>query len=96
MPSPGFAFAQILSPRGVWLPNASSGPVQTLCLGSSLPASIPLVEVILLTYGALTMMTVQMNPADAAGLLNPAAAAFFQANNSLIPLSREPFILKNA
>src|SRR5262245_2293433 len=92
-PQPGYSFVQILSPRGVWLPSVSCppAPVQVLCLGS-LPIGVPLVELCLLTYGALTLATVNMNVVDSAGLLNPAAADWWQRNAHLIPISTEPFI----
>ena len=64
MPQPGFSFVQILAPRPVWHPNVSPDPTQVLCLGPSLAAGIPLREIILMTYGALTMMTVQIDPGE--------------------------------
>ncbi len=93
MPQPGYSFVQILAPHPVWHPNVSPDPAQILCLGPSVPAGIPLREIILMTYGALTMMSLQLDPADAAGVLNPAAAEWFQRNPGLIPLSRDPFVL---
>ena len=92
LPQPGYSFVQILAPRPVWHANVSSDSVQALCLGPSLPAGLPLREIILMCYGALTMMTVQLDPANSAGVLNPAAAEWFQRNPGLIPLSREPFL----
>jgi hypothetical protein len=92
LPQPGFSFVQILAPRPVWHPNVSPDPTQVLCLGPRLAAGIPLREIILMTYGALTMMTVQIDPANSAGVFNPAAADWFQRNPGLIPLSREPFL----
>jgi hypothetical protein len=92
LPQPGYSFVRILAPHPVWLPNASPDLVQALCLGPSLPAGIPVRELILLTYGALTMMSVQMDPANSAGVLNPAAAEWFQRGTSRIPLSRAPFM----
>jgi hypothetical protein len=89
---PGYSFVQILAPHPVWHPNVSPDFHQILCLGPRLAAGIPLREIILMTYGALTMMTVQLDPANSAGLLNPASAALFQRNTKLIPLSREPFL----
>jgi len=92
LPQPGYSFVQILAPHPVWHPNVSPDSVQALCLGPSLPAGVPLREIILMTYGALTMMSVQMDPANSAGVLNPAAAEWFQRNPSRIPLSRAPFM----
>ena len=92
VPQPGYSFVQILAPHPVWHPNVSPDPVQVLCLGPSLPAAIPLREIILMTYGALTMMSVQLDPANSAGVLNPAAAEWFQRNPSFILESHAPFI----
>jgi hypothetical protein len=92
LPQPGYSFVQILAPRPVWHANVSPDSVQVLCLGPSLPAGIPLREIILMAYGALTMMSVQLDPANSAGVLNPAAAEWFQRNPGLIPLSRAPFM----
>ena len=57
-----------------------------------LPAGIPLKEIILMTYGALTMQTTQLDILDSAGVLNPFAADWWQRNTNRIPLSREPFL----
>ena len=92
LPQPGFSFVQILAPRPVWHANVSPDLLQVLCLGPSLPAGVPLREIILMAYGALTMMTVQLDPGNSAGVLNPAAAEWFQRNSGLMPLSREPFL----
>lgn len=91
-PQPGFSLVQILAPRPVWHANCSPDLAQVLCLGPQLPAGLPLREIVLMCYGALTMMTVQLDPANSAGVLNPAAADWFQWNLKLIPLSREPFL----
>jgi hypothetical protein len=93
LPQPGFSFVQLLGPQSVWHPNVSADPVQVLCLGTSLGPGLPVRELILLCYGALTMMSVQLDPANSAGVLNPAAADFFQRNTSLLPLLREPFLI---
>ena len=91
-PQPGYSFVQILAPQPVWHPNVSSDLNQVLCLGPSIPAGLPLREILLMVYGALTMMSVQLDPANSAGVLNPAAADWFQRNPGLIPLSWEPFV----
>jgi hypothetical protein len=92
LPQPGYSFVQILAPRLVWHPNVSPDLAQVLCLGPKLAAGIPLRELLLMTYGALTMQNTQLNPADSAGVLCPASADYFQRNLQLIPLSREPFL----
>lgn len=92
LPQPGYSFVQILAPRPVWHANVSPDSLQVLCLGPSLPAGVPLREILLMAYGALTMMSVQLDPANSAGVLNPGAAEWFQRNPGLIPFSREPFL----
>jgi hypothetical protein len=92
LPEPGYSFVQILAPRPVWHPNVSQDALQVMCLGPSLPAGVPLREIVLMVYGALTMMSVQLDPANSAGVLNPAAAEWFQRNPGLIPLSRATFM----
>jgi hypothetical protein len=92
MPLPGYAFVRILAPRPVWCSNVSNDPNQVLCLGPRLPAGTPLKEIILMTYGALSLQTTQINLLDPAGVLNPAAADWWQRNTSRIPLTREPFL----
>jgi hypothetical protein len=92
-PQAGFSFVRITAPRPVWLPNASFDIHQVLCLGPVLPASIPVKEILLLVYGALCLTTVTLDPADAAGTLNPAACEWWMQNAARIPLSRDPFLL---
>lgn len=96
-PQPGFSFVQILAPGPVWSASVSGDHRQLLCLGTSLPVGIPLKEILLLTYGALTMQTVQLDPRDSAGVMNPAAAQWWTCANNLkkIPLSREPFVVSS-
>lgn len=91
-PQPGHAFVRILAPGPVFHPNVAMDSNQALCLGPTLPAGIPLREILLLTYGALTMANVQMDWGDPAGIVNREACAWFQARPDRIPLSREPFI----
>jgi len=92
LPQPGYAFVQILAPHPVWHPNVSPDPAQVLCLGPKLPAGLPVREIIVMTFGALCMASIQLSATDAAGVLSPAAADWFQSNLSTIPLSREPFL----
>jgi hypothetical protein len=89
---PGLAFVQILLPSHVWLAQVPLDPRQPLCLGPRMPLGIPLREIVILTYGALSMQTVQLDPGDAAGVLNAEAARFWQANADKIPLTRAPFL----
>jgi len=91
LPQPGYSFVQVLSPGCLWYPSVSTD-TQLLCLGASLPAGILLKELVLMIYGALAMLTVQLDPTNAAGVLNPAAADWWQRNVEKIPLTNEPFI----
>jgi len=92
LPQPGYAFVRILAPGPIWHSNVGPEPNQVLCLGPSLPAGIPLKEIVLMTYGALTMQTTQLDLSDPAGVLNPEAADWWQRNPQLIPLTIEPFL----
>lgn len=91
---PGSAFVQVLSPQGVvWHPNCGFGPVQALCLGIDLPAGVRVRELVLMSYCALSLQAVQLDVLDPAGVLNPAAALYFQQQGpQLVPLSRVPFL----
>jgi hypothetical protein len=96
LPQPGFAFVQLRAPVRVW--HANVGPPelgQPLCLGTRLPTGIPLNEILVMSYGALSMQSVMIDEKDAAGVLNPDAARWWQQNLHRIPLSREPFIRGN-
>ena len=102
-PQPGHSFVQVLQPSGVWLPNISLPtptqpglPVQAICLGASLPARIRVRELILMTYGALTLQAIQMNAFDAAGIMNREASDWWQRNLARIPLTYEPFLPPNS
>lgn len=95
-PQPGYSFAQVLSPRGIWHPNCSRDDSQSLCLGTQLPIGIPLKEIVLMIYGALTLQSVQFSVSDSAGVMNGAAAEWWQSNVRRIPLSREPFVVNPA
>jgi hypothetical protein len=92
---PGYAFMTVLLPQGVWHPNVGNldSGRQPLCLGASLPAGIPLVELILAAYGALSLQAVTLDWADPAGVLNVKAAEWWQANRHRIPLTSVPFLV---
>lgn len=93
-PQPGYNFICLLHPFHAWHPNiASSEFGQRICLGPQLPAAMRVREIIFLTYQALTMAAAQFNPLDPAGVMNGAAAEWYQHNPESIPLTKEPFIL---
>lgn len=99
-PLPGCAFVMLLRPAAVWLPNVGPpdpsfkgpGPGQPLCLGASIAAGTPVKELILQSYGALTMQSVQLDERDAAGLMNQEAAEWWLRTETPIPLAREGFL----
>jgi hypothetical protein len=92
MPVPGFSIVEIIQPKGVWHANVSFEGAQMLCLGAQIPAGIQLKEIILMTYGALCLQTVMIDEMDAAGVLNPEAARWWQHSTKLIPLSWASFL----
>jgi hypothetical protein len=88
---PGPAFVQILAPTNVWLPQVRQ-PDQPLCLGVKLPAGIRVRSLILMTYGALSMQSIQIDEFDPAGVFNVEAARWWQQNGHRIPLTRKAFL----
>jgi hypothetical protein len=89
---PGFAFVQILAPARIFHPNVGANPGQLLCLGAQLPPGIRVTELILLSYGALSMQTVMLDEMDPAGVLNSDAAIWWQQNMHRLPLTKEAFL----
>jgi hypothetical protein len=96
LPQPGYSYVRILQPPSVWHSNVSPGVDQLLCLGPSLPAGLPLKEILLMTYSALTLQSIQINALDPAGVMHWAAAAWWQQHPDRIPLTREPFLRPEA
>lgn len=90
-PQPGYSFINILWPPFVWIASVAFDPRQPLCLGQ-LPKNIPVKELILLAYGALSLQSVQIDIFDSLGTLNPSGAEYWQRNIENIPLTHEPFI----
>ena len=88
----GYAYVQIIHPLAVWHANVSVKGPQVLCLGAQLPAGIRLKDIVLMTYGALSMQTVMIDETDPAGVMNGEAAKWWQTNLNLVPLSREAFL----
>jgi hypothetical protein len=94
-PLPGPALVHIVSPRHVHHANVGSiHGMQPLCLGVNIPRGFPLREAILASYAALTMQAVTIDEQDPAGVMRADAARFWQSNSELIPLSREPFLVR--
>ena len=88
----GYYYVSILAPLGVWLACVGPGLEQPLCLGAWLPAGIRVRELLLMSYGALTMTNILVDPADPARLMNPPAGLWWQQNLHRRPLCDEPFL----
>ena len=92
-PCPGYQFVQILQPEDCHHANVwAQGGGQALCLGTKLPAGIRMKEIVLLTYGALSMQSIMIDERAPEGVMNREAARWWQMNMSKIPLTREPFL----
>ena len=93
-PLPGYALVAVLKPQYVHLPNVAQGVGinQRLCLGANVPRGYPLREAVLGSFAAFTMQAVTVDERDTAGIMNPSAARWWQANANKIPLSKEPFL----
>jgi hypothetical protein len=91
-PLPGPSLIQLLAPRNAFHANVSPGASQHLCLGATLPPGVRVKELVLMTYGALSMQSVMIDVADPAGVLNPEAAEWWQQNRDRIPLTPVPFL----
>ncbi len=88
---PGFALVGLLSPTcGAWYPNEAGG---RLCLGATIPPGIPVTELVLSSFLLLSGQSIMLDPDDGAGIMNPAAAAWWQSNLALLPLTSEAFLL---
>ena len=99
LPQPGSSFAAILSPRDVWHGNihSSEGEPQVICLGVSI-FSPKISSLLLSIFGCLSFqnISVELDDRNSAGVMNPEAARWWQANAHRLPLSREPFYMEAA
>jgi hypothetical protein len=95
-PQPGYSFVQVVAPHHVWHPNVHREHGQPLCLGDRLPVNTPVTEIVLMSYGALSMNVIMADERDSAGVLNHEAARWWLANRDRAPLSTEPFLEKSA
>jgi len=92
-PQPGYSVVCLLNPLHAWHPNIGpSESGQRICLGPTLFAGIRLREILFLVYRALTLQTVQFDVFDSAGVMNGAAADWWQRNAARIPLTSESFL----
>ncbi|MHC4953591.1 MAG: hypothetical protein ACYTGZ_06855 [Planctomycetota bacterium] len=91
-PQPGYSFVQIRHPANVFHPNVSTEHHQSLCLGVQMPAGIPVRELVLGSWAALTLQSIQLDEQDAAGVLNGEAALYWQQHTDRIPLTDATFL----
>ena len=91
-PQAGYKFINVLSPRRVFHAQVAMDELQPLCLGAKLPAGILVKELILLSYNAISMQTIQIDVLDPAGVMCQDAALYWQANGQRIPLSKTPYL----
>ena len=89
---PGTVFCQLMLPMGVFHPNVNEPPVQVLCLGAKLLPGIPVTELVMMSYRALSVQEFTIDERDSAGILNPVAARWWQRNTHRIPLTKAPFL----
>jgi hypothetical protein len=62
-----------------------------MCFGIRVPANTPLTELVLQTYAMMSLTAIMMDTGDAAGVMNSAAARYWQEHASEIPLTADPF-----
>ena len=80
-PIPGTRPVRVLAPHEVYHANVAYGiRVPPLCLGASVPRGLPLREIVLASYAALTLQAITLDVLDPAGVLNGEAARWWQAN----------------
>ena len=91
----GTSLACILNPRNVFHPNVLHDESQVICLGLKLEAGIPLREIILKIYTALSMqnISVELDPKNSSGVLCPEASLWWQQHVDRLPLSNETFLV---
>jgi hypothetical protein len=92
-PIPGTQPVRVLEPHHVFHSNVAYGdPMPPLCLGANVPRGFPLREMVLTAYGALTLQAISLDALDPAGVLNPQAVIWYQANASRVPLTTMSFL----
>ncbi len=96
-PVPGTSLACLLWPtHDAFHPNIAVQRGQALCFGTQVPAGFPARELVLGAYGLLCLQNVMIDPGDSAGVMNEAAATWWQARQDLIPLTKTPFFGEDA
>ena len=85
-PPAGYEPLGVLDPMDLFGPNMVAAPAGGVCLGR-IPAGIPVREIALLGYFAVTLQTHQLNEIDPQGILNPAACEYFRAHPEWLPLT---------
>jgi hypothetical protein len=93
-PLPGTRPVRLIQPTNAWHSNIGPPDVQpaAICLGHNVPRGLPLTEMVLLSYAALTLQAVSLDYQDSAGVLNPEAAIWWQSNAHRAPLTTASFL----
>jgi len=77
----------IFEPPDIFAPNMAPSLRGAICLGKTLPAGIPVTEIIVLGYYAVTLQNRDMDETDPAGVLNVQACEFFRNRPEYLPLT---------
>lgn len=90
---PGMRFVEIIEPAGVFHPSVKFGRPQSLCLGASIRAGTPITELLISTFGALSLnVSIELDEQHNSALTaNVEAAKFWQRQTDQLPLTHEPF-----
>jgi hypothetical protein len=93
-PLSGTRTTRLIRPANVYHSNIGPPDVSppAVCLGANTPRGFPLTEIVLTTYAALTLQAISLDYRDSTGVLDPAAAIWWQANARRAPLTTAPFI----
>ena len=84
-PIPSWMPAGVVSPRGLFLPNAAMGMQQPICLGAISPGT-PVTDLLLLSYYALSLQTAMLDETE--GVMNAQACEFYRDHPEYMPLTR--------
>lgn len=87
---PGWGLLGVLDPHDVYHSNVLAEK-RTICLGE-FPPGVPLKEIVLLGYFALTLQNVALNDQDPLGVLNQEACDFYRSHPEHLPLTSEGFL----
>jgi hypothetical protein len=86
---PGWGPLACLAPLDAFMPNQS--PImRSICLGE-LPAGVPIREIVLLGFYAMTLQNIMLDETDPHGVLNPPACEYYRQHAEYLPLTSDGF-----